>query len=470
MTRETLSSHFKAGASQVEITPTAGVHLAGSVGVFRPARSVADPLFARAVVFEAGGRRICFLGLDVTIITEEYTKRIRSAAARRWAIDHDAVMVHATHTHSAPAIGHFLLDRDFPTLPARFEFLRGGNGAYSDWATDRAVEAIGRAIDALQPVQVGFDSAVKDGLAFNRRGVTRDGSAIMPWLYTHWDKPLGPTNIRYIEGPTDPEVGVLCACTEDMRIHAMLLHFTCHPVNMFVRATNAVAADWPGAWAEYLCSYLGEEGAALILNGCSGNINPWPAFEANFTPDHRRMGRALSDATRDVIEHMNFQDQGVIDWRLAHVSLPVREPEPEQLAQAQRILAEHPTLPEDDRSSGCTVRDWTWAASLVSVDLMRQRSPILEYEIQVFRIGDCAFVGLPGEPFVEGQLAIKIASPAAQTYVASCCSHFVGYVPTPEALTRGGHEVDTSYWAKLVPESLERIVHQATALLKEIFT
>ena len=182
------------------------------------------------------------------------------------------------------------------------------------------------------------------------------------------------------------------------------------------------------------------------------------------------MGRALSDATRDVIEHMNFQDQGVIDWRLAHVSLPVREPEPEQLAQAQRILAEHPTLPEDDRSSGCTVRDWTWAASLVSVDLMRQRSPILEYEIQVFRIGDCAFVGLPGEPFVEGQLAIKIASPAAQTYVASCCSHFVGYVPTPEALTRGGHEVDTSYWAKLVPESLERIVHQATALLKEIFT
>lgn len=62
----------------------------------------------------------------------------------------------------------------------------------------------------------------------------------------------------------------------------------------------------------------------------------------------------------------------------------------------------------------------------------------LEYEIQVFRIGDTAFVSLPGEPFVEGQTRIKLASPARSTYVVHCTTQYVAYIPTAEAYPRGG--------------------------------
>jgi neutral ceramidase len=100
---------------------------------------------------------------------------------------------------------------------------------------------------------------------------------------------------------------------------------------------------------------------------------------------------------------------------------------------------------------------------------MRERSPTLDYEVQVLRVGETAVVGLPGEPFVELGLAIKLASPTYPTYIAHCTSHYVGYIPTPEALTRGGHEVNTRYWAKLVPEAFDLILATATETLEQLF-
>ena len=113
---------------------------------------------------------------------------------------------------------------------------------------------------------------------------------------------------------------------------------------------------------------------------------------------------------------------------------------------------------------------WFRAASTRSIEFCRKRSPKFPYEIQAFRIGDAAFVGLPGEPFAEGQLAIKIASPFYPTYVAHCTTHYVGYVPTKEACTRGGHEAnpDCTYRAKRGPDSLGRIVLNVTELLHEL--
>ncbi|MBM3279721.1 MAG: hypothetical protein FJY95_16820 [Candidatus Handelsmanbacteria bacterium] len=59
-----------AGAASAQITPPAGTHLSGSgMGDHRPAEVVLDPLYARAIVFESAGRRLCILALDVTILT-----------------------------------------------------------------------------------------------------------------------------------------------------------------------------------------------------------------------------------------------------------------------------------------------------------------------------------------------------------------------------------------------------------------
>jgi len=457
---------ISAGAAQVDITPRAGVHLAGAVGVHRPAELVGDPLYAKAVVFESGGRKLCFLALDVTIITGEYSGLIRHEAAGRFGFDPEAVMVHATQTHSAPPLGQFMVDRDFDGIPLEHEWVGGGEESYSKWAAERAVETIEQANDALQPVRIGVASGIEGRLAFNRRAVTRDGTVTMPGRA--WSGgPLGPNHIRYIEGPMDPELGVLCLQTDSLAIPAMLVHYTCHPVHMFPK--RIVSADWPGAWAAELGKTYGADCVALVLNGCCGNINPWPPFDPDYVEDHRQMGRVLAETARKLTETLAFTNPACLDWKSVHVGIPIREVPDEELASAREILERSPQVAWADEERACVDPGWMAAASTYSVHLMRRRHAELDYEIQAFRVGDTAFVGLPGEPFVEGQLRIKLESPAYPTYVAHCTTQYVGYVPTREALTRGGHEVNTRYWAKLAPEALDMVVEKAVEALRAIF-
>jgi hypothetical protein len=42
----------RAGTAQVDITPMAGTHLGGTIGTYRPAELVIDPIYAKALVLD----------------------------------------------------------------------------------------------------------------------------------------------------------------------------------------------------------------------------------------------------------------------------------------------------------------------------------------------------------------------------------------------------------------------------------
>lgn len=248
---------------------------------------------------------------------------------------------------------------------------------------------------------------------------------------------------------------------------AMLLHFTCHPVNAFAQVPNLlVSADWPGAWATEMRRRYGESCVPLVVNGCCGNINPWPAFEPDFHPDHRRMGRELAETACAIVNRLSFQEVTALECRSRTLPLPVREVEPCSLESAENMLSQFPEPRRDTDSPATFDHAWVAAARTMSAHLLRQRQPELPYQIQVIRVGDTALVGLPGEPFVEGQLRIKIDSPTYPTYVVHCAFQYVGYIPVREAFPRGGHEVD---WSKLAPDALDLVVENAVGTLKEVF-
>jgi len=471
---ETTGSSIRCGAAALDITPPPGTHLSGSgMGNHRPAQSVIDPLYASALVFESGGRRVGIVSLDVTVITQDYTDRIRADVAARCGIEPDALMVHALQTHSAPSIGHFMLDPDFPLeTDSETEYLRGAETPYSEFAADRAVQAVEKSVQALHPVAVGVGHGIVGDISFNRRGVRRDGTIMMPKPCGRNQQPLGLTDLCYLEGPIDPEVGVLCVRDADMSIATALLHFTCHPVNVFGQAHTrlAVSSDWPGTWSAGIRKAY-NACTPVVINGCCGNINPWHPFDPDCLPDHRRMGRSLTDMTQRIVHSLSFHDQAIVDWRSDHVLLEYRETPPERRRAVDRTLEESPTPRWQDGDSHDVDPAWFLAASTRSIDYCRKRAPQFPYEIQVLRIGDTAIVGLPGEPFVEGQLAIKTASPARHTFVAHMVSHYVGYLPHREAYQRGGHEAnaEVTYWAKFAPGSLENVVDRARELVRELF-
>ncbi len=459
-----MTTTLLAGAAQRDITPWAGVQLGGDIGRYRPARLVLDPLFARAVVLRAGGQTLAILSLDLCILAKQECEAIRRLAAERCGINADALMIHATQTHTAPSLGHFMLDDELPGIPTEAEWLRGGDPAYSAFVVEETVIALQDAMAKMQPAQVGSGSGIEGRYAYNRRAIMRDGSIGMPWKGWQGGK-LGPADILYMEGPMDPEVGVCCLRGEDLRPLAVLLNYACHPVHVFPK--TLVSADWPGAWSAEVAQRFG--GAALVLNGCCGNLNPWPPFDPDYTEDLRAMGHALAEMAGHVLEEIDYAPTTTLDWRVRYIDIPFREFDPAAVAAAQAYLAAHPKPEWTDDTRTAVSWEWMMAASRCGIEIQRRREGVFDYMIQVLRIGDTAIVGLPGEPFIEGALAIKLASPTRHTYVAHMISQYVGYIPTRDALPRGGHECSHTYWSKLAPEALELIVENATAMLRELF-
>jgi neutral ceramidase len=461
-------SRLRAGSAQVDITPGPGAALAGGVAVKHSADSVLDPLYAKALVLEQDGEKLCILTLDVTLLDRDPTERIRAAVQEECGIARHAIMVHATQTHSAPAVGSILLDAEFP-MDEEYDFLRLKDDSFIELVVAGSIEAIVAANNALKPARIGWQNGALDTIAFNRRGIRRDGTCGMPWTFTSVAKPLGQTDYLYTEGPIDPEVGVVWIQDEKMRSIAFLLHYTCHPVNVFYYRGQGwhgqISADWPGAWASQLVAAHG--GVGVVLNGSCGNINPWPTFEADFKPDHQRMGSELSALSEIALGRISFSDTASLSAQMTDIPLAIREIDADKLTEAKQRIAEYPD--PQHTANGEVDMAWYAAAMLVSLDMLRSRGTTEPYEVQAFRIGDIGIVGLPGEPFVEGQLRLKIESPAIPTYVAHCTSHYAGYLPTPEAFPRGGHEVDLSWWSRHEPEALDQIVDTATGLLKGMF-
>ncbi|MCM8759680.1 MAG: hypothetical protein NC906_07940 [Candidatus Omnitrophica bacterium] len=456
---------MKTGFAAVKITPDFPTQLDGAgTGEKRFFQSIIDDIYARVLIIESSEKKVCLISLDVTIVTEEYTQKIREYA-EKLGFSKDAVMVHALQNHSAPSLGHFMLDPDFPQLPAELEYVRGGETRTYQFIFEKTCEAIRIANDSLKPVSIGAGSGVYDGLAFNRRAVMKGDKVRMPWFFSSLQYPFGPADIKYIEGPVDPEIGVLCFRALDMKIDSAILHFTCHPVNVFATAYYALSSDWPGAWIEEVEKLFNTD--CLVFNGCCGNINPWPAFQPDFYPDHKKMGKNLTEITKEIIVRINFFDSDVLEFMSKKIEIPLRS-EPQIIAKAKEYLEKNP-VPEILKDNPNNIDpEWFEAASIMSVEYARRRGDLI-YEIQVFRIGDIAIVGLPGEMFVEGQLEIKVHSPAQYTFFAHATNQYVGYIPTKKALQRGGHEAKFGYWSKLVPEALDTIVDNTLLMLKELF-
>ena len=113
--------------------------------------------------------------------------------------------------------------------------------------------------------------------------------------------------------------------------------------------------------------------------------------------------------------------------------------------------------------------EWHFAASLMDLEEMIATQKEFEYEIQALRLGDLAILLLPGEPFVEAQLDIKQRSPAIRTFVAHMSNRYAAYIPTAEAITRGGYETTLSCGSCLAPEALQTIADKSVELLKELY-
>lgn len=461
-----------AGFAQTDITPEVGTHLGGGeIGAYRPARFVRRRLYAKASVFKAE-KTVCIIELDVLIISKKYCDRIKELISEKLGLPYEAIMVFSIQSHTAPFVGHCMLDPDFPMeISKDEEFMTGNITDYSDMVCEQAAAAAELAFADLRELQMDVKSGFKHGLAFCRRVIMRDNTMRMYANPSAKNTPLGP-EMSYLESPVDEEVGVVCF-KDGADIVSSMLHFTCHPVNDYCTPAlfNSVSPDWCGAWAEGLQQKLNIRTTPSVLNGCCGNVNPHDQFTPDFVVDSDRMGAELTKLSERIMLSMSFENaenRGIVDYTYTEIPMDYGEiPEDWYNTVIERI-ENGPVLRE---KNGNFNSDWAWAASTYSTLLIKKREPKFMYPVQVFRIGSLAIVALAGEPFTDTQLELKLESTAPMTYVTHCANRYVGYLPPLKSFKYDSHESNfkRTYWAKLAPGSIERAKEQALRDIEKLF-
>ena len=465
------SSQLIAGAAEIDISPPINTQVAGDVGRRRPARVVLDPLYAKALILESNGASACIISMDLTVVAQSQSDIIRERIESKYGIPRENVVVHATQTHSAPSLGHFLVTPTNSLLPkgGEWAFLAGGDDRYTEICIERLLLAVDKAATQRQPVHAGASRAIDGRFAHNRRAVMRDGRRVAEV------RPCDP-DILYIEGPADPEVGVLLLVNDALENIAVLLHHTAHPTSGW--PYNYVSSDWPGAWCDKMRGMLGRQCVPMVINGCCGNIGIINRLEPERRFDYKEMGEGLAASTARALKKLSYIDAFPLLMKSRLLKIPMRHFTDEHLDKARKIYDAHPMPKWIDAAdcvgewwnADCVDAEWWAAASALDVYNHYGNGSLIDYEIQALRLGSFGMVALGGEPYVEGQLEIKLRAQPDYVFVAHLCNSYPGYIPTAEAVeSPGSWETNPSLTSHLCSGALKMVADGSVELLNSLY-
>ena len=219
-----------------------------------------------------------------------------------------------------------------------------------------------------------------------------------------------------------------------------------------------------------------KEFIALLVNGAAGQINNRDPFEVEPDRGHARARRIAAALAGEVIKTIQLnrpRPAAAVAGLTAAVEVPKKAIAAADVETARAILRGDP-LPAGSAPFswvvGQPIPRGLWPAYAVECLRMAQLPPATLSEVQALRVGDSAWVGLPGDAFAEIGTAIKEASPAAVTGIISHANDNVGYIPTDKALLEeGGYETWGGPTFFAGPGSAEAMIAAARRLLDQLF-
>ena len=426
------------GAAERIVTPALGLDIPGYFNV-RKASGVKSDLYAQAVVLQQNEEILVMISIDILDFQASFAKEIRKRLYERIGVSPKSVMVVATHAHTAQPTNYtgFCVKKNTKAM-ARL--------------ADLTVEAAVEAFETRRPVRMGQGVGEQKGISFNRNFYLKDGR-----IKTNPGKRF-PTELVKPVSEIDHSVGVLRFDDEQGKTVAQIVNFACHPD---VVGGSEYCADYVGELRRVLKERFGSDSVLVYLNGCAGNINHIDAFRVaegfRYPRDHYvTMGETLAREVLRIHGELIWRDDAVLRSDSKVFRAPRRQPSQEQLRRAEEILGGA----EADESERVYALEWT--------HLAKYPKRFENVEVQVFGIGDCGLVALPGEIFSDTGLAVKAGSPYPMNMVAQLGNGTVGYVVTEPCFTGGIYEsILSRYNSSLSPDAADRMVEVAHGLLRK---
>jgi len=394
---------LKAAVAKVDITPPIGLPMYGFFDRIKEGRvstGVLDPLYARVLILEVGEKRLALVTLDLgRTFNAAGIERLRKTLDTSSGISF--LIVNASHTHSGPN----LLDEYPSGQPPAWELETLNKIAAT------VHEASGRLVEAR--VGTGYGSVY---IGYNRRVVGSEGRVTMLWS----NPGMEPTS------PLDPRVSVLRVDDAGGKPLAILVNYACHPV--VLGADNSkYSADFVGVMASTVETAFEGAPICFFLQGADGDINPYYAttpLKENATAKRDWTGKQVGEEASRI---------------------------------ARTIQTEISPQPAIDFTDDVMNFRWRWDATTLRNSLLKTYGarifedhagtlandpPPDHLELHVITLllnKRIAFIGMPGEPFVNFQINWRDRCPVADAFFLGYTNGYFDYLPTIDAAAEGGY-------------------------------
>lgn len=426
---------FHLATFAADVTPPIGHPLCG--GWIDPARAVDDPLKALGVVLLGQGKPVVLCVFDWVALRNDAHLAVRQSLADAAHTNIDHVTVHAVHPHNAPfadTVAQELLDEVHgpPSLDLKF--------------FEKVVKDVGTACrdslaEAKRFTRVGVGSATVKQVASNRRVIGPDGKV----KFTRTSATKNQEARDAPEGLIDPVLRTLSFWNGDTPL-AALHYYATHPMSYY--GDGRVSADFCGLARRKLQDEMPNVFQAYFT-GCAGNVTAGrynDGAHENRPVLRDRVYAGMKAAFRST---KTLPVEGW-DWRAERVKLPPRR-EASFRAEASRTVLADPKATRAKRGNAAFQLAW----------LKRQDRSI---DVTCLDFGGEVFVlHLPGEAFIEYQLAAQKMRPEKAVIVAAYGDDGCGYIPTAKGYLEGGYEPTV---ALAGPESEAILLKAMAKLLK----
>lgn len=369
-------------------------------------------LRAKGLVLMGAGKPIVMCAIDWIGIANDSHDAFVDALAEAAGTTPDRVVVHTLHQHDAPTsdFGAEKWLKDAGMNPDSFE------GSYARDLISRLGTAVRNSLKKAQPVtHLGTGQATVYEVASNRRLLGPDGKV----KGTRTSATKDPAMRAAPEGLIDPMVSLISFWNNDKPV-AILSYYASHPQSYY--RTGVANPDFVGV-ARFFRQLAVPDALLVHFNGAGGNIT---AGKYNDGAKENRLILAehLADGMKRAWEATKKEPitPASVKWTVE----PLAFKPSDHIAELEQTIKTKPSTYISNNLS-----------KLVWLKRLKAGKTI---DLACLSIGSARILHLPGEPFIEYQLAAKAARPDLFVAVAGYGDYATGYIGTAIGYTQGGYE------------------------------
>jgi hypothetical protein len=411
----------------------------GMMGGSWRSRSVADPLEANGFVVLGGDAPVVFVSVDWCEIRNDAYARWQVALAEVAETRPERVMISTVHQHDAPVAD---LEAE------RLLRARKLSGTVCDLDFhERAVQGVAKALrESLKSARafthVGSGQARVEKLASNRRYTMPDGSV-------RFDRGSATRNAFAIaadEGAIDPWLRTLSFWDGEMPLAAVSF-YAVHPMSYY--GAGEVSADFPGlARRKRQTETPGVK--QIYVSGCSGNVTA-----GKHNTGARENRALLADRLHAAMASAWRQTERQPVTRLSFRSAELRF-EPRNDAGF--------TIPDLEAKLVPATKPFQQCLAAMGLSWRKRVAAGRPVQVPVIDFGVAQLLLLPGEAYVEFQLAAQQLRPDSFVCVAGYGEGATGYIPTEKH--RAEKDSNLGDWCWVAPGSEARLLEAIRLVLR----